>query len=121
MDKRGLTPEAFKIPTSNDWDILQNFLGGVMPMSKTLANYKWTQIYKDTYIEHTGENTIGFNAKATGCILNTGVYNKGACSFGGQIQSINQIYPNHLNFIALGFVLSNIKKKISLILNLDLV
>ena len=41
MDKRGLTPEAFKIPSSNDWDILQNFLGGIIPMSKTITNYKW--------------------------------------------------------------------------------
>ena len=103
MDKRGLIPEAFKIPTSNDWDILQNFLGGVMPMSKTIANYKWTQIYKDAYIEQTGENTVGFNAKATGCILNTGIYNKGTCSFWWTNPKYQSNIPKSLKFYSVGF------------------
>ena len=103
MDRRGLTPEAFKIPSSNDWDVLRNFLGGIIPMSKTITNYKWKQIYIDASTEHKGENTIGFNGKATGCILNTGVYNKGACSFWWTDPKYQSNIPKELKVFSIGF------------------
>ena len=103
IDKRGLTPETFKIPSSSDWDILQNFLGGIIPMSKTIANYKWKQTYINEAIEHIGENTIGFNGIATGCILNTGVYNRGSCSFWWKNPKYHSNTSKSLKVFSIGF------------------
>ena len=75
------------------------------PYEQTIANYKWKQTYIDEAIEHEhiGENTIGFNGIATGCILNTGVYNRGSCSFWWTNPKYHSNTPKSLKVFSIGF------------------
>ena len=103
IDKRGLVPKDYKIPSFKDWDILRQYLGGNTPMSKTLANYSWKEIIGDSVIEHQGENGNGFNAKPTGCILTSGRINKGNCTFWWANRTYDSDIPKKLSIFSIGY------------------
>jgi len=102
MDKRGLVPVDYKIPSVKDWDILRQHLGGNTTMSKTLANYSWKEIIGDSIIEHQGENGNGFNAYPTGCILSSGRLNLGSCTFWWSNRTFESDIPKKLSIFSIG-------------------
>jgi uncharacterized protein (TIGR02145 family) len=63
IDKRGLAPEGWHIPSSDEWDEMIDFLGGKKQAGGKLKSKEWE-----------GDNSSGFNAQPGGVRQsNTGV------------------------------------------------
>ena len=58
IDKRGLAPIGYKIPSKNDWDELVNFLGEEKAGEKVKSDTLW----KPSSWGEKGTNEFGFNA-----------------------------------------------------------
>ena len=114
MDERGLVPEDFKIPTSLDWDILINELGGVIPMAKSISNYNWSEKTQGQTIEYEGNNSTGFSAISTGYVFTTGNLAKGSCSFWWVNSSPQSLIPTKLTIFNIGFCDSEISRGMQL-------
>ncbi len=114
MDERGLIPEDFKIPTSLDWDILINELGGVIPMAKSISNYNWSEKTQGQTIEYEGNNSTGFSAISTGYVFTTGNLAKGSCSFWWVNSSPQSLIPTKLTIFNIGFCDSEISRGMQL-------
>ena len=110
MDERGLIPEDFKIPTSLDWDVLINELGGVIPMAKSISSYNWSEKNQAQSIEYEGNNSSGFSALSTGYIYTTGNVAKGSCSFWWVNSSPQSLVPTKLTIFNIGFCDSEISR-----------
>ncbi len=114
MDERGLVPEDFKIPTSLDWDVLINELGGVIPMAKSISSYNWSEKNQAQSIEYEGNNSSGFSALSTGYIYTTGNVAKGSCSFWWVNSSPQSLVPTKLTIFNIGFCDSEISRGMQL-------
>jgi uncharacterized protein (TIGR02145 family) len=114
MDERGLIPEDFKIPTSLDWDVLINELGGVIPMAKSISSYNWSEKNQAQSIEYEGNNSSGFSALSTGYIYTTGNVAKGSCSFWWVNSSPQSLVPTKLTIFNIGFCDSEISRGMQL-------
>jgi uncharacterized protein (TIGR02145 family) len=114
MDERGLVPEDFKIPTSLDWDVLINELGGVIPMAKSISSYNWSEKNQAQSIEYEGNNSSGFSALSTGYIYTTGNIAKGSCSFWWVNSSPQSLVPTKLTIFNIGFCDSEISRGMQL-------
>jgi uncharacterized protein (TIGR02145 family) len=114
MDERGLIPEDFKIPTSLDWDVLINELGGVIPMAKSISSYNWSEKNQAQSIEYEGNNLSGFSALSTGYIYTTGNVAKGSCSFWWVNSSPQSLVPTKLTIFNIGFCDSEISRGMQL-------
>ena len=62
IDKRGLAPIGYKIPSKNDWDELVNFIGEEKAGEKLKSDTLW----KPSSWCEKGTNEYGFNALAGG-------------------------------------------------------
>ena len=62
IDKRGLAPIGYKIPSKNDWDELVNFIGEEKAGEKLKSDTLW----KPSSWGEKGTNEYGFNALAGG-------------------------------------------------------
>jgi uncharacterized protein (TIGR02145 family) len=114
MDERGLVPEDFKIPTSLDWDVLINELGGIIPMAKSISSYNWSEKNQAQSIEYEGNNSSGFSALSTGYIYTTGNVAKGSCSFWWVNSSPQSLVPTKLTIFNIGFCDSEISRGMQL-------
>lgn len=114
MDERGLVPEDFKIPTSFDWDVLINELGGIIPMAKSISSYNWSEKNQAQSIEYEGNNSSGFSALSTGYIYTTGNVAKGSCSFWWVNSSPQSLVPIKLTIFNIGFCDSEISRGMQL-------
>ena len=114
MDERGLVPEDFKIPTSFDWDVLINELGGIIPMAKSISSYNWSEKNQAQSIEYEGNNSSGFSALSTGYIYTTGNVAKGSCSFWWVNSSPQSLVPIKLTTFNIGFCDSEISRGMQL-------
>ena len=114
MDERGLVPEDFKIPTSLDWDVLINELGGVIPMAKSISSYNWSEKNQAQSIEYEGNNSSRFSALSTGYIYTTGNVAKGSCSFWWVNSSPQSLVPTKLTIFNIGFCDSEISRGMQL-------
>jgi len=113
-DERGLVPEDFKIPTSLDWDILINQLGGIIPMSKSISSYNWSEKNQTQSIDYEGNNLSGFSAIPTGFIYTSGNIAKGTCSFWWVNSSPQSLVPTKLSIFNIGFCDSEISRGMQL-------
>jgi uncharacterized protein (TIGR02145 family) len=113
-DERGLVPEDFKIPTSLDWDILINQLGGIIPMSKSISSYNWSEKNQTQAIDYEGNNLSGFSAIPTGFIYTSGNIAKGTCSFWWVNSSPQSLVPTKLSIFNIGFCDSEISRGMQL-------
>jgi uncharacterized protein (TIGR02145 family) len=113
-DERGLVPEDFKIPTSLDWDILINQLGGIIPMSKSISSYNWSEKNQTQAIDYEGNNLSGFSAIPTGFIYTSGNVAKGTCSFWWVNSSPQSLVPTKLSIFNIGFCDSEISRGMQL-------
>ena len=114
MDERGLVPEDFKIPTSLDWDVLINELGGVIPMAKSISCYNWSEKNQVQSIDFEGNNSSGFSAIQTGYVFTTGNIAKGSCSFWWVNSSPQSLVPTKLTIFNIGFCDSEISRGMQL-------
>jgi uncharacterized protein (TIGR02145 family) len=114
IDERGLVPEDFKIPTSLDWDILINQLGGIIPMSKSISSYNWSEKNQTQAIDYEGNNLSGFSAIPTGFIYTSGNIAKGTCSFWWVNSSPQSLVPTKLSIFTIGFCDSEISRGMQL-------
>ena len=103
MDKRGIVPKEYKVPSIKDWDILKQQMGGQTEASKALANYSWSEKTNDSTIVHKGENSHGFNAGPNGYILSDGGINNGTCSFWWANKSYDSDIPKKLSVFSIGY------------------
>jgi len=100
-DPRELTPEGWKVPTDDEWDILEEFLGG-----KDFASYKLKSVEgwddwkdKNGKIQNTnGNNLSGFNALPGGLRKDDGSFegiNLNAIFWGIKYRFIKEdsVYP----------------------------
>jgi uncharacterized protein (TIGR02145 family) len=113
-DERGLVPEDFKIPTLLDWDILINQLGGIIPMSKSISSYNWSEKNQTQAIDYEGNNLSGFSAIPTGFIYTSGNVAKGTCSFWWVNSSPQSLVPTKLSIFNIGFCDSEISRGMQL-------
>ncbi len=59
IDKRGLAPEDWQVPSEEDWNILINYLGGT-------ENTNFNMRSLEEWSDRTGTNETGFNAFPAG-------------------------------------------------------
>jgi uncharacterized protein (TIGR02145 family) len=114
MDDRGLVPEDFKIPTSLDWDILINELGGFIPMAKSISTYNWSEKNQAQTNDFKGNNSSGFSAIQTGYVFTSGNIALGACSFWWINSSPQSLIPTKLTIFNIGFCDSEISRGMQL-------
>jgi uncharacterized protein (TIGR02145 family) len=114
IDERGLIPEDFRIPTSLDWDILINELGGIIPMSKSISSYNWSEKTQVQSMNYEGNNSSGFSAIPTGYIYTSGNIAKGTCSFWWVNSSPQSLVPTKLSIFNIGFCDSEISRGMQL-------
>ena len=114
IDERGLVPDDFKIPTSLDWDVLINELGGVIPMAKSISSYNWNEKNQGQTIEFQGTNSSGFSAIQTGYVFTSGNIAKGSCSFWWVNSSPQSLVPTKLTIFNIGFCDSEISRGMQL-------
>jgi uncharacterized protein (TIGR02145 family) len=79
IDKRGLCPKGWSIPTSNDFSLLVEYLGGKKKCLKKLKSMEgWRFVFSDNFIflkkSLGGTNESGFNALPSGCRLQSGSF-----------------------------------------------
>ena len=102
-DPRGLTPEGWNVPTDDEWDILEEFLGG-----KDIASYKLKSVEgwddwkdKNGEIQNTnGNNLSGFKVLPGGLRKDNGSFsdlNKKAIFWGIEYRYNNKdsVYPSN--------------------------
>ncbi len=100
-DHRGLAPASWRIPTSNEWSTLINFLGGEYQAGKKL---KSTNLWQGSGLNTGGDNASGFGAKPAGfrqydgLFLDWGLYTAfwGTDTYGEEAVFI-QLYNNSEN------------------------
>jgi uncharacterized protein (TIGR02145 family) len=110
MDERGLIPEDFKIPSASDWDILMNELGGIIPMSKSISTYNWSEKNQGETVEYEGNNSSEFAALPTGFIYTSGSISYGNCSFWWVNSSGQSLIPTKLSIFNIGFCDSEVSR-----------
>ena len=73
LDPRGLTPDGWRVPSLNDWEVLVNFLGGKEIAGRKLKSQTgWKRetdqpsTYKFKPCEFGGTNESGFSAQPSG-------------------------------------------------------
>lgn len=108
MDDRGLVPEDFKIPNATDWNILMNELGGIVPMSKSISTYDWSEKIQGETIEYLGTNSSEFSAISTGFVYTSGSVSTGNCSFWWVNSSGQSLIPSKLTIFNIGFCESEV-------------
>ncbi|MCF8444924.1 MAG: fibrobacter succinogenes major paralogous domain-containing protein [Crocinitomicaceae bacterium] len=108
MDERGLVPDDFKIPTASDWENLMNELGGLIPMSKSIATYQWDEKIQGETISYSGNNASEFTALPGGFVYTSGSISSGNCSFWWVNSTEQSLIPSKLTIFNIGFCSSDI-------------
>ena len=114
MDERGLVPEDFRIPTASDWDVLINELGGIIPMSKSISNYTWTEKGQFGNNDYTGNNSSDFCASPSGFVFTDGSLSLGNCNFWWVNSSWQSPIPSKLSIFNIGFCDTEISRGITM-------